>query len=98
LPNLFGGLNVTQSYRFVAVVLVCLGLAIALLIPRGQVVSAEDKPVPESPAGRYQFFKNPTIGKPNEECLLDTATGKVWKLSFDDKQQGKWVLAVDAPR
>jgi hypothetical protein len=87
-----------HSYRFVAVVLVCLGVAIALLIPHGQVVSADVKPGPESPAGRYQFFKNQSIGQPNEECLLDTATGKVWKLIFDDKQQGKWVLAVEGPR
>jgi hypothetical protein len=81
-----------------AVVLVCLGVAIALLIPHGRVVSADDRPAPEPPAGRYQFFKSQSIGKPNEECLLDTATGRVWKLSFDEKQRGKWVLAVEGPK
>jgi hypothetical protein len=87
-----------HSYRFVAVVLVCLAMAIALLIPDGRVVTAGDKPALESRAGRYQFFKNQIIAKPNEECLLDTATGRVWKLSFDDKQRGKWVLAVEGPK
>ena len=72
--------------------------AALVLIPRGQVVSADVKPAPASPAGRYQFFKNQSIGQPNEECLLDTATGKVWKLSFDDRQRGKWVLAVEGPK
>jgi hypothetical protein len=81
-----------------AVVLVCLGVAIALLIPHGRVVSADDKPAPGSPAGRYEYFRNQSIGKPNEECLLDTATGKVWKLSLDNKERGKWVLAVEGPK
>jgi len=88
----------TQSYRFMAVVLVCLGVAIALLLPHGRVVSADAKPAPESFAGRYQFFKNQSIGKVNSECLLDTATGKVWTLSFDNKQRGRWVLAVEGPK
>ena len=87
-----------HGYRIVAVVLVCLGVAIALLIPHGRVVSADPKAAPEPPAGRYQFFKSKSIGAPNEECLLDTATGRVWKLSFDDQQRGKWVLAVEGPK
>ena len=87
-----------RRYRFLAVVLVCLGVTIALLIPQRQVVSADGKPAAESPAGRYQFLKNQNIGRPHEECLLDTATGKVWKLSFDDKQRGKWILAVEGPK
>jgi hypothetical protein len=86
------------SYRFVAVVLVCLGVAIALVIPHGPVVGADVKAAPEFPAGRYQLFKNQTIAQPNDDCLLDTATGKVWKLVFDDKLQGKWVLAVEGPK
>jgi hypothetical protein len=85
-------------YRLVAIVLVCLGVATALLIPQGQVASADVKPAPESAAGRYQLFKNRSIAQPNEDCLLDTATGRVWKLTFDDKQQGKWVLAIEAPK
>jgi hypothetical protein len=88
----------THRYRSVAVVLVCLAVAIAMLVPRERVASADDKPAPKRPAGRYVFFKNQSIGKPNEECLLDTATGKVWKLFFDEKQQGKWVLAVEGPK
>jgi hypothetical protein len=90
-----GGLSMIRS---VGIVLVCFVAAIALLVLHGQLVSAGAKPAPESLAGRYQFFKNQSIGKPNEECLLDTATGKVWKLSFDDKQRGKWVLAVEGPK
>jgi hypothetical protein len=88
----------TQTYRSVVVVLVCVGVAIALMMPHGQVFSAGDKPAPApaSFAGRYQFFKNAHIGQPNEECLLDTATGKVWKLSIDN-QRGTWVAAVEAP-
>ncbi len=87
-----------RSHRFVAVALVCLGVAIALLIPHGQAVSSDSKPAAEAPAGRYQLFKNQAIANPNEECLLVTATGRVWKLTFDNKQQGKWVLAVEGPR
>jgi hypothetical protein len=87
-----------RSFRFVAVVFVCVGLAIALLIPHGPVVGGGAKPAPESSAGRYQLFKNQRIGNPNEECLLDTATGRVWKLSFDAKQRGKWVLAIEGPK
>jgi hypothetical protein len=87
-----------HRYRFVAVVLICLGVAIALLIPPGQAVSSGGKAAPESPAGRYQLFKNQRIANPNEECLLDTATGRVWKLTFDDRQRGKWVLAVEGPK
>jgi hypothetical protein len=87
-----------HSYRFVAVVLVCLGVAIALLIPHGQAVSFDGKPAPEPPAGRYQLFKSRMIANPNEDCLLDTATGRVWKLFFDDNRKGKWVLAVEGPK
>jgi hypothetical protein len=72
-------------------------MAILLLIPHGQVVIADAKPAPQSPAGRYQFFKSQRIANPNEECLFDTATGAMWKLSFDDKQRGKWVIVVEGP-
>jgi hypothetical protein len=85
-------------YRFVAVVVGCLVVAIALLIPRGQVVSADPKAPAESPAGRYQLFKNHSINSLNDDCLLDTATGKVWRLEFDREQRGKWVLAVEGPK
>jgi hypothetical protein len=84
--------------RILAVVLVCLGMAVALLIPHGQVVSADPKAASEPPAGRYQFFRDQRIGHPNEECLLDTATGRIWKLSFDNQQRGTWVLAVERPQ
>ena len=85
------------GYRLVAVV-VCLVVAVALLIPRGQVASADPKATPEPPAGRYQFFKDQSINRLNDDCLLDTATGRVWRLEFDNQQRGKWVLAVEEPK
>jgi hypothetical protein len=88
-----------HSFRFVAAVLACLGVAVALLIPRGQVASADPKAPPESQAGRYQLFKSRNVNNRYEDCLLDTATGKVWRLGVDNEQQGaKWSLAVDGPR
>jgi hypothetical protein len=87
-----------SSYRFLVLVVVCVAVAVALLIPRGQVASADPKAPPEPPAGRYQLFKNPSINRLNHDCLLDTATGRVWLLEFDEKQRWKWVLAVEAPK
>ena len=83
-----------RNYRFLASVVVALGLAIALLTPHGQGVSANPKPAPEPPVGRYQVFKSQNLP---DDCLLDTATGKVWRLQADGLR-GQWHLAVEGPR
>jgi hypothetical protein len=76
-------------------VMVCLVAAMTLLIPNRQIVSAE--PAAQPPVGRYQVFKS--HGLADHDCLLDTATGKVWRLKAEGLQQeGKWILAVEAPR
>jgi hypothetical protein len=34
-------------------------------------------------------------------CLLDTATGKVWRLELDGRlepEKGKWVLFAEGPK
>ena len=84
-----------RSYRFLAIVVMALGLAIALLTPHGQGVSANPKPAPEPPVGRYQVFKSQNL---RGDCLLDTATGKVWRLEAADGLRGQWHLAVEGPR
>ena len=83
-----------RSYRFLAIVVVALGLAIALLTPHGQGVSANSKPAPEPPVGRYQVYKSQNL---RDDCLLDTATGKVWRLQAEGLR-GQWHLAVEGPR
>jgi hypothetical protein len=85
---------VIRSYWFVAFV-VCLGVAIALLIPQGRVVSADPRLAPEPPGGRYQVFKAQSL---DDDCLLDTATGRVWRLRSPDRLRGEWVVAVEGPR
>jgi hypothetical protein len=82
-----------RSSRFLAIVAVALGLAIALLTPHGQDINANPKPAPEPRVGRYQVFKSQTLP---DDCLLDTATGKVWRLQKDGLQ-GRWNLAVEGP-
>jgi hypothetical protein len=81
-------------FRFLGVVVISLGIAIALLTPHGQGVSADPKPAPGPTAGRYQVFKS---GNLPDDCLLDTATGKVWRLKADGLR-GEWVLAVEASK
>jgi hypothetical protein len=87
----------TRTYQLVAVVVFCLGLASALLISQGTVVRAEQKPDSPLPIGRYQQYKSAVL---DGECLLDTATGKVWRLLKDQQRFGKgqWVLAVEGPK
>jgi hypothetical protein len=84
------------SYPLAAVVVICLGVAIALLIPHGQVASADPKPAPEPPVGRYQVFRHQDgdIG----DCLLDTATGKVWRFENPKLARTKWVLVAEEPK
>jgi hypothetical protein len=84
-----------RSNWLVAVVVICLTVAGTLLIPHGQVVSADSKPAPEPPVGRYQVFKAQNL---EDDCLLDTATGKVWRLKSESKLRGEWVLAVEGPK
>lgn len=86
-----------RNYRLVAVVIFSLGVAVAL-IPQARVVGADAKAPPEPCAGRYHFFKSPKLNEINEECLLDTGTGKVWRLESDNQRRLHWVLAVDAPK
>jgi len=83
-----------RSYRFFAIVVVALGLANALLTPCGQGVSANPKPAPEPQGGRYQVFKSQNL---RDDCLLDTATGKVWRLQAEGLR-GQWHLAVEGPK
>src|SRR5262249_8247966 len=91
-----GDLSMFRNYGLLAVVIVGIGLAITLLIPHGKGISADPKPAPESLSGRYQVFKSQKIP---DECLLDTATGKVWRLKADGVGElGQWVLAVEAPK
>jgi hypothetical protein len=85
----------SRSYQFLAVVVVGLGMAIALLIPPRQVVSADPKPAAEPAVGRYQVFKS-TKNLP-DDCLLDTATGKAWRLKVNGLQ-GEWVLFAEGPK
>ena len=68
-------------------------VALMLLLPHGQVAGADPKPAPQPLVGRYQYLRGvPGVG----ECLLDTATGKVWK--FDTSPASKWIPALDAPK
>jgi hypothetical protein len=83
-----------RSYRFLAIVVVGLGMAIALLMPHRQVVSADPKPALGPAVGRNQVFKS---GNLPDDCLLDTATGKVWRLKAEGLR-GEWVLAVEGPK
>ena len=86
-----------RSYQFLAVVIVGISLAIALLVPHGQGITADPKPAPETRVGRYQVFKSHKL---SDDCLLDSATGKVWRLEADGvlDHGGKWVLAVEGPK
>jgi subtilisin-like proprotein convertase family protein len=83
-----------RSSRFLALVAVALGLAIALLTPHGQDISANQQQAPEPRVGRYQVFKSQNF---TDDCLLDTATGMVWRLQKDGLR-GAWNLAVDGPK
>jgi hypothetical protein len=83
-----------RSYRFWAIVVMALGLAIALLTPHGQGVSANPKPAPEPRVGRYQVYKSQNF---RDDCLLDTTTGKVWRLRAEGFG-GEWHLAVEGPK
>jgi hypothetical protein len=83
-----------RTSRFLGVVIVAVGLAIALLIPHGQGICDDPKAAPESRVGRYQVFKSQNLP---DDCLLDTATGKVWRLKADGLR-GEWIFAVEGPK
>jgi hypothetical protein len=86
-----------RSSRLVVILLVGLGVLMLLLISNRHVVSADPKPKPDlqSAVGRYQVFKSQNL---EDDCLLDTATGKVWRLKAESKLRGEWVLAVESPK
>jgi hypothetical protein len=85
----------TRTYQCFMLVVFCLGLAAVLLFSQGQVVSADQKPDPLTPVGRYQQYKTAVL---DGDCLLDTATGRVWRLAKKEAFKGEWVLAVEGPK
>ena len=90
----------TNRKWVVLVCLLCVGVAAALWVPSGRVASAEQKPDPVAPSGRYQVVKMVSLTTNNvNEYLLDNATGKLWRLDHTpDKEPGKWVLVAEAPK
>ena len=87
----------THRKWVVLLCLLCAAVAVALWIPSGRVASADRKPDPVPQSGRYQMVKLES-GLARTDYLLDTATGKLWRLEVDDKKTGKWVLVAEAPK
>jgi hypothetical protein len=59
--------------------------------------AAQQKPV-ELHVGRYQFFHRQTNEPTQNDCLLDTATGKLWSLRNVTGNTLRWGLLADAPK
>jgi len=77
-------------------------LAFGLLFNGGRSVGG-DAPDPPVQVGRYQAFHTTLKGDQDAgECILDTATGKLWVLERDPRGERKprlqWVLVAEAPK
>jgi hypothetical protein len=83
-----------RRYRSLAIVAVCVAVAVAALVPHGRVASADARPAAQPPMGRYQVFQ--TADK--RDRLLDTATGKVWRLKDPNIAPTEWELVADGPK
>jgi hypothetical protein len=80
----------------------CVCLAGALLFTGGRTGGAEGT-TPQVQVGRYQPFKTSLKGDFDAgDCILDTATGKLWVLERDPRGERKprliWVLVAEAPK
>jgi hypothetical protein len=62
-------------------------------LPTAPAAKAADDKLPTH-IGRYQVFRSEYL---RGDCLLDTATGKVWKLKAKGTDIA-WTLEVDAPK
>jgi hypothetical protein len=90
----------SSTWRLVSIGLfVC--LALAFLFKGQEKAGGADGAAPQVQAGRYQPFKTSFSGDfDSGECLLDTATGKLWVLEnhHNDKPRSKWVQVADQPK
>jgi hypothetical protein len=85
---------------------VLVGLVIALLWPfgpRATLAQQGGRPAADAAIGRYHVFFSARLSPnaSNVDCLLDSATGRVWVLKTKDpggSGKGAWVPAVEAPK
>jgi len=89
------------SWRFLGIgLLSCLALGLGL---NGGRSVGGDAPATPVQVGRYHPFNTTLKGDQDAgECILDTATGKLWVLERDPRGERKprlqWVLVAEAPK
>jgi hypothetical protein len=94
----------TRNRWWVALIGVCVALAVVCLSSIGQTAGQVPRPPEPVQSGRFQPFKTGFKGDLDlGECILDTATGKLWVLTRKDPQDKpkircSWELLADAPK
>ena len=87
-----------------ALIGLCVALAVIALSASGQTAGPAPRPPEPVQVGRFQPFKTGFKGDFDlGECILDTATGKLWVLTRKDPQDNpkvrcSWQLLAEAPK
>jgi hypothetical protein len=93
----------TRNRWCFALIGVCVALAVIVLSASGQPAGKAGAGA-QAQVGRFQSFKMGFKGDfDSGECILDTATGKLWVLTkndprFNPKLRCSWQLVADAPK
>jgi hypothetical protein len=94
----------TRKHWPFALIGLCIALAVIVLASSGQTAGPAPRPPEPVQSGRFQPFKTGFKGDLDlGECILDTATGKLWVLTRKDPQDKpkvrcSWQLLAEAPK